>query len=970
MMRTVRRPITLVVFVLALILSTQPALSAMVSLQSIVDDFNDGVKDTAKWTYSSLVTESGGLLRIPANTDPRGSYEQVRSVATSDLRGSSATVRVTRVPDGASSEVWLDLAQSTDNSSKVSIIYTGGIIQFRESVQGRTDVTNLTYSATSHAWWRIREAAGVTYWETSPDGSAWTVRKQKPTAAFASDIRVSLRAGQYSSPSVAPGEATFDSFNAGSILPPASTTTVAPTTTVLPTTTVPPSGVNRTLTADVSMPGFTVPAGEVWRFDPNVSTTVSVSANVIVRGTLQMRPANPGVVHTLRFVGINEDNFVGGGMVPLDTDVGLWVMGAGRIDAQGGAKTAWTTAAGSINQGDVTVTLSSPPAGWAVGDEISIAPTEAPTVGAPSYQGFDDRTIKAISGATVTLSGGTDRAHPKVNATWTAEVMNFTRNVRIEGTASGRSHIFINSTNPQTVNDVAIRYMGPRKFQGQSDANGLIKDPILGRYGLHFHLDGASSRGSMVDGTVIRDTGAHGFVLHESDGVTVRNAIAYNLFDSAYWWDTTNETAFGTSDGGSDNVVYDHNIAAKISYDPYYKGGIISGFKLGTGQNNVIRDSVGVGIWGSSSGESNAFDWGKDNNNGTWEFSKGNVAHNNQYDGIRTYQNRETVVVSGFVAYYNGTFGIEHGSYFNSFLYRNSTLYGNGWAAIGLQAVSLAAAEGPRLTFDNMVLDGAGISQYLIVDRDHTDKLPEPAPTLISNSILRGYTESAYNSDYPHAAVEAPDRIDFVNDTFSGNEFFLANSINPGSVIRVQDSVHGSIALRPKGQVGTFRPEWNANVSTIAPFAGPVIFGDGTGLTGTYFDNPDFTNPMVVRTDTEIDVYSDGQVNVAPLPLGPDTYSIRWNGQVQPRFSETYTFALLNDTGARMWVNGQLMVDNMAPHDPVENTGAITLVAGQKYDIRIDYFQTTGTGVVRLAWSSPSQPKERIRASQLFPQVP
>ena len=50
---------------------------------------------------------------------------------------------------------------------------------------------------------------------------------------------------------------------------------------------------------------------------PTPTPRSSSSGNIIVRGTLIMKPANGNVDHILRFTGINENNFVGGGMDPL-----------------------------------------------------------------------------------------------------------------------------------------------------------------------------------------------------------------------------------------------------------------------------------------------------------------------------------------------------------------------------------------------------------------------------------------------------------------------------------------------------------------------------------------------------------------------------------------------------------------------------------------------------------------------------
>ncbi|PLS76840.1 MAG: hypothetical protein CYG59_26950, partial [Chloroflexi bacterium] len=62
--------------------------------------------------------------------------------------------------------------------------------------------------------------------------------------------------------------------------------------------------------------------------------------------------------------------------------------------------------------------------------------------------------------------------------------------------------------------------------------------------------------------------------------------------------------------------------------------------------------------------------------------------------------------------------------------------------------------------------------------------------------------------------------------------------------------------------------------------------------------------------------------------IGVDSFSVRWQGYVVPRYTETYTFYTTNDDGARLWVNGQQLVNDWTSHAARENQGQITLTAG------------------------------------------
>ncbi len=145
----------------------------------------------------------------------------------------------------------------------------------------------------------------------------------------------------------------------------------------------------------------------------------------------------------------------------------------------------------------------------------------------------------------------------------------------------------------------------------------------------------------------------------------------------------------------------------------------------------------------------------------------------------------------------------------------------------------------------------------------------------------------------------------------------------------------------------------------------PNSTSNGTGLTGDYYDNMDFTGAKVTRTDATVNFNWGSGVPVAGI--GADTFSTRWTGQVQPQFSETYTFYTTSDDGVRLWVNGTQVINNWTDHGPTENSGTIALVGGQKYDIRMEYHENGGAAVATLSWSSPSQAKQIIPQTRLYP---
>jgi hypothetical protein len=389
-----------------------------------------------------------------------------------------------------------------------------------------------------------------------------------------------------------------------------------------------------------------IPAGHVLRFDPDKDSTLEIAGNVVVRGVLEMRP-RPGVTHTLRFVDVDESLFVGGGMEVLGSDRGLWVMGDGRLDVVGEKKTGW-------NRTGIDPT-------WKATDELLVSPTATDDHGETGFQPFS-------------LGSPVPQADPTLPP---AEVLNLTRSVRIEGTDGGRSHVFIMSSAPQTIRYAQFRHMGPR----QPTEDGYTEG-VPGRYPLHFHHSGDGSRGSIVEGNVVRESGNRAFVPHASHGVILRDNIAYDVFDTPYWWDPGDEQA-------SHDSLWEHNLAGHVRSDPVFRGYTMSGFHFGRGDGNVANSNAAVGVLGNKN--CSGFHW-PSQGSGLWEFNA-NVAHNNKCHGIFVWQNSSpNHHINDFVAYRNRFAGVSHGAYTNNYVYTDLYLHSNGEAGI----VSHAFSHFPR----------------------------------------------------------------------------------------------------------------------------------------------------------------------------------------------------------------------------------------------------------------------------------
>ncbi len=166
-------------------------------------------------------------------------------------------------------------------------------------------------------------------------------------------------------------------------------------------------------------------------------------------------------------------------------------------------------------------------------------------------------------------------------------------------------------------------------------------------------------------------------------------------------------------------------------------------------------------------------------------------------------------------------------------------------------------------------------------------------------------------------------------------------------------------------------------VSTAASLLGaPVRDAVGGGFLapgprGEYFANSDLSGSASfdraeVRLDFDWGTFLPVGGSIAePYRSFPrDHFSVRFSGQVMPAFSETYTFKLIADDGARLFLRPAGTGEWIPVIDAWAQAGTVlgtwSMERGTVYDVRVEYRELTGDARLRLLWSAPSCPEEVI----------
>lgn len=233
-----------------------------------------------------------------------------------------------------------------------------------------------------------------------------------------------------------------------------------------------------------------------------------------------------------------------------------------------------------------------------------------------------------------------------------------------------------------------------------------------------------------------------------------------------------------------------------------------------------------------------------------------------------------------------------------------------------------------------------------------------------------------------------------------------------GSVVLPLGAKNASIMVTPKADNLVESPETvivtlgaSAAYTVGSPNTATVLISDdvgataGTGLMGQFWEENALgstlgqnVQPAFAGTTTTPVLFAGLNLNTTytasggPLPpsaFGSDGYwSSRWTGEVLPAYSQIYTFYLETNFAGRLYVGGQLVVNNWPPATVLKSStgssasgsnqvsGTIELQNNVRYPIVVEHYQDGGSGRCYMFWSSANEPKNYIPATRLFPTTP
>jgi hypothetical protein len=140
----------------------------------------------------------------------------------------------------------------------------------------------------------------------------------------------------------------------------------------------------------------------------------------------------------------------------------------------------------------------------------------------------------------------------------------------------------------------------------------------------------------------------------------------------------------------------------------------------------------------------------------------------------------------------------------------------------------------------------------------------------------------------------------------------------------------------------------------ISPFDTRTMDGKTVGLDLDYYRGKSFDTQIDKRVSTApVDFDSKSKLIPGYDILTESNYSLRWQGYLVPEVSGPTKFELTADDGARVWLDGKLVVDEWHGGPSKKYSFEANLQAGKPCSLKMEAYQDGGGWEFSLKWKQP-----------------
>jgi len=150
-------------------------------------------------------------------------------------------------------------------------------------------------------------------------------------------------------------------------------------------------------------------------------------------------------------------------------------------------------------------------------------------------------------------------------------------------------------------------------------------------------------------------------------------------------------------------------------------------------------------------------------------------------------------------------------------------------------------------------------------------------------------------------------------------------------------------------------------------YAGPVwsfTTFNGGGVKAEYFPNMTLSGePILTQIEDQINYFWNGTI-VDGLS---DAVSARWTADLEIAIADAWTFITTSDDGVRLWLDGELVIDNWTDHGPMDDYSGPRELAPGFYSLRLEWYDLQAGSTIQLWWQTPGVDRRILPAGPLQP---
>ena len=256
-----------------------------------------------------------------------------------------------------------------------------------------------------------------------------------------------------------------------------------------------------------------------------------------------------------------------------------------------------------------------------------------------------------------------------------------------------------------------------------------------------------------------------------------------------------------------------------------------------------------------------------------------------------------------------------------------------------------------EVTSNGNVIHPGDVWSFTILPLVATEPIPDDGAIYVNTDIMLKWTAGAGSTQH--------------HVYFNENEAAVSNRQAAADMGTVGDPNYSPGLLEYNKTYYWLVDEYDGTDTHLGDVWSFTTVGPTNGARGEYFNNTDLTgNPMLVRVDPKIDF--NWGADSPGLGINADGFSVRWTTELEVPVDDTYTFYCTSDDNARLWVDGQLLVDNWDSDNAwaIEEQASIYLEAGWT-TLRMEFFDAAGDAIAQLKWQSPTIPRQVVSPAVL-----